>query len=322
MFTPFASLRGDLAAVNITPDIGVSNYMTTGDTDAARVMPTVGLEYRYPFINVQSWGTQTIEPIAQIIVRPNETNIGKLPNEDSQSVIFDASNLFRLNKYTGWDRVEGGGRLNAGVQYTAQFNRGGFVNVMVGQSYHLFGVNSFAVGGPTNTGIESGLDTSRSDYVARVAYQPNSTFTLTSRFRIGEADFTLQRSEFEVAANFDRWTTTVTYGNYAAQPALGFLDRREGIVANARFKVDSSWLLLGGVRYDVRAERITQTQVGVGYVDDCLILALNYITEYAYNTTQQFNHSIMLQLSLRTIGGSSVSTGVSALSQGVTGLAK
>ena len=35
-------------------------------------MPTVGLEYRYPFISVQSWGTQTIEPIAQVIVRPNE----------------------------------------------------------------------------------------------------------------------------------------------------------------------------------------------------------------------------------------------------------
>ncbi len=35
-------------------------------------MPTVGLEYRYPFISVHSWGTQTLEPIAQIIVRPNE----------------------------------------------------------------------------------------------------------------------------------------------------------------------------------------------------------------------------------------------------------
>ena len=36
-------------------------------------MPTVGLEYRYPFISVQSWGTQTIEPIAQVIVRPERT---------------------------------------------------------------------------------------------------------------------------------------------------------------------------------------------------------------------------------------------------------
>ena len=52
-------------------------------------MPTIGLEYRYPFINVQSWGTQTIEPIAQIILRPNEPNVGKIPNEDAQSLVFD-----------------------------------------------------------------------------------------------------------------------------------------------------------------------------------------------------------------------------------------
>ena len=48
-------------------------YINTGDSNLVRAMPTVGLEYRYPFINVQSWGTQTIEPIAQIIARPNET---------------------------------------------------------------------------------------------------------------------------------------------------------------------------------------------------------------------------------------------------------
>ena len=44
-----------------------------------------------------------------------------------------------MNKFSGWDRVEGGGRANVGVQYTAQFNRGGYVNVLFGQSYQLFG---------------------------------------------------------------------------------------------------------------------------------------------------------------------------------------
>jgi LPS-assembly protein len=55
-------------------------------------------------------------------------------------------------------------------------------------------------------------------------------------------------------------------------------------------------------------------------VDDCLILALNYITEYAYNSSNTFNQSVMLQLSLRTLGGSSVSTQTSALTPGPTGL--
>jgi len=52
--------------------------------------------HRYPFIGVESWGTQTIEPIAQVIIRPNETAIGKFPNEDAHSLIFDDTNLFKL----------------------------------------------------------------------------------------------------------------------------------------------------------------------------------------------------------------------------------
>ena len=151
-------------------------------------MPAVGLEYRYPFISVEPWGTQTIEPIAQLIVRPNETQIGKLPNEDAQSLIFDDSNLFSVNKFSGYDRVEGGTRLNAGIQYTAQFNRAGFFNVLFGQSYQLLGQNSFAIADTVNTGLSSGLASSRSDYVARVAYSPDSVYTFISRFLFGLYD--------------------------------------------------------------------------------------------------------------------------------------
>src|SRR6266851_3669859 len=237
VYTPFVIMRADAADVQVSAQPGVSNYINIGQTDVGRVMPTAGLEYRYPLINVQSWGTQTVEPVAQLIFRPKETGVGAFPNEDAQSLIFDDSNLFKVNKFSGWDRVEGGGRANVGVQYTAQFNRGGNVNFMFGQSYQLYGPNSFALGGLTNTGLDSGLDKAHSDYVARASYQPNSTLTFTSRFRIDETDFTLRRTELETTANFGRWTTSVMYGSYAAQPELGFLNRREGILANARLKV-------------------------------------------------------------------------------------
>jgi LPS-assembly protein len=314
VYTPFVSVRADLASVDVSNAPGVSNFTGTGQNEVARFMPTAGVEYRYPFINVQSWGTQTIAPIAQVVMSPDETNIGALPNEDSQSFMFDASNLFRYNKFAGWDRVEGGGRLNVGAQYTAQFNQGGYLNVLVGQSYHLFGLNSFAVASPTNTGLNSGLDKARSDYVARVIYQPNSQLTLSSRFRFDEADYTLQRSEYEVALNFERWTTTVMYGYYAPQPAIGFLDSREGVTSTARFKLSQNWQTFGGVRYDLKNSQLNETQIGLGYVDDCLILALNYITEYRYNTTDAHNHTVMLQFSLRTLGGTSARQGLANLS--------
>ena len=126
IWTPFASFRAD--AINADRFRTSRAFRTTcpiGDTQALRVMPTVGLEYRYPFINVQPWGTTTIEPIAQVIIRPNESYAGKLPNEDAQSMTFDTSNLFSVDKFSGYDRVEGGGRANAGVQATTQFDHGG-----------------------------------------------------------------------------------------------------------------------------------------------------------------------------------------------------
>jgi LPS-assembly protein len=311
MFTPFVSVRGDFADVQVQSDPGVSNYMRTGQSDVARFMPAVGLEYRYPFVNVQSWGTQIIEPIAQLIARPNETGINSLPNEDSQSLIFDATNLFRINKYAGWDRVEGGGRLNAGVSYTAQFNRGGYVNAVFGQSYHLFGQNSFAVGGPTNTGLDSGLDTDVSDYVGRLAYQPNSTFTFSSQFRFDQRDFSLQRTELQATANFERWSTSVLYGNYAAQPALGFLETREGVQGSVKLKVLPNWQIFGGAMYDLQGQVISAASFGVGYVDDCIILAVNYAKQYAYNSNSTYNDAVMFQLSLRTLGGNVISQGLS-----------
>ncbi len=140
-------MRADAIDASISNQPGVSNFLPVGDNQAMRVMPTIGLEYRYPFINVQPWGSTTIEPIAQIILRPNEPYAGKLPNEDAQSLVFDASNLFSVDKFSGYDRIEGGGRANVGVQATTQFDRGGSINFLFGQSYQMFGLNSFAVAG-------------------------------------------------------------------------------------------------------------------------------------------------------------------------------
>jgi len=319
IWTPFASLRGDLINANVYNQPGVSNFLPTGNTDVARVMPAVGVEYRYPFINVQPWGTTTVEPIAQVIVRPNETYAGKLPNEDSQSLTFDASNLFSVDKFGGWDRVEGGGRANVGVQATTQFERGGSVNVLFGQSYQLFGLNSYAVQDVINTGIGTGLDTNVSDYVARATYQPNSTYTFSASTRLDHDTWQIQRLELEGRANFQRWSLSMLYGNYAAQPQLGYLTRREGILTTGSVKLTSNWVASGGFRYDLQAGQINEYIIGAGYVDDCFVLALNYITDYAYvtatNPTPTLDHRIMLQIGLRTIGQTSISESVGGSGQ-------
>jgi LPS-assembly protein len=304
VFTPFVSGRVDAAQLSANNEPGVANYINTGDTTTFRTMPAVGLEYRYPFISVQSWGTQTIEPIAQVIVRPNETAIGKLPNEDAQSLIFSDANLFSLNKFSGYDRLEGGTRANVGLQYTAQFNRGGYVNVLFGQSYQLLGQNSYAIADTSNTGLDSGLDKRASDYVARLTFQPNSTYAFISRFRFDEETFAVRRMELEGKVNFERWSASLTYGNYDAQPDIGLLTRRQGISGNASFKLTQNWTISAGALYDLELQRFNTNSVGIAYADDCFALGLSYATIYGYavtaNPTPQ--HLILLSISLRTLG--------------------
>ena len=86
-----------------------------------------------------SWASHVVEPIAQVIARPNVSQAERLPNEDAQSLVFDDTTLFSWNKFSGYDRVEGGVRANAGVQYTMNLNSGGSFNTLFGQSYQLAG---------------------------------------------------------------------------------------------------------------------------------------------------------------------------------------
>ena len=311
IWTPFAIMRADAINADISNQPGVSNFLPVGDTQALRLMPTVGLEYRYPFINVQPWGSTTIEPIAQVIIRPNESYAGKLPNEDAQSLVFDTSNLFSVDKFSGYDRVEGGGRANAGVSATTQFDRGGSVNVLFGQSYQLFGLNSYAVQDMTNTGLDSGLATARSDYVGSVSYSPNRTYTFSVRSRLDEQTWNVERFEAEGRASFDRWSVSMIYGNYAPQPELGYLTRREGVLGAGSVKIASNWVVTGAARWDLEANKLNQYVIGAGYVDDCFVLAANYVTSYNYTAgtaPPTLGHAFMLQIGLRTIANTSASS--------------
>jgi LPS-assembly protein len=215
--------------------------------------------------------------------------------------------------------VEGGTRLNTGVQYTAQFNGAGFVNVLFGQSYHLFGQNSFAIADTVNTGLSSGLASTRSDYVARVAYQPDNVYSVISRFLLEEGTFRIRRVEVEGRANFDRWQLTALYGNYDKQPEIGFLERRHGITGQVMYKVTQNWSVLAAARYDFEASKINQHRLGLGYIDDCFAISLNYITDYNYSGTTTTDNRVLLVINLRTIGGTSFSQGLSGSTSGNTG---
>ncbi|MBB3770279.1 LPS-assembly protein [Angulomicrobium tetraedrale] len=307
-WTPFLNVQLDVAAVNAQP---VDYPWLQSDSEQLyRAMPAMGLEYRYPFLSVEKWGTQTIEPIAQIIVRPNETDIGKFPNEDAQSLVFDDTNLFEINKYSGYDRVEGGTRANVGIQYTANIQGAGQINALFGQSYQLAGQNSYAYLDMANTGAESGLEDTASDYVARLYYAPTSDFALINRFRFDKDDWEVERYELEGRASWKQLSLSATYGLYAAQPLLGYYEAREGVLGTGEYKINDKWKLMAGARYNIQLEEIDYSLIGVSYADDCFGIALSYRSDYTESTNRQRVDTVLVTITLRTLGSAGFSSEV------------
>ena len=294
----------------------------------ARAMAGAGLEYRFPFTSSSSWGTQTITPIAQLVARPSEIMPRIQPNEDSQSLVFDDTNLFAWDKFSGYDRVEGGTRLNYGFQYTADFANGGHANFIGGESIQVAGQNSYTLYDPTNTGLESGLDKKYSNFVFGETLQPfSSPITLMSKQQFDSSTLQLARFDGIAKASYAGISGTIDYALYAAQPALGFEFPREGLTGSVGYSFLSRWSVDGTLVVDLSRhyyDTLGQTtpifnpigySFGLGYKDECTTLTFRYSSSVsqpgAYSTfptgvvvvnPATRNQTLMIQLVLRTLG--------------------
>ena len=56
-----------------------------------------------------------IEPMVMLVALPNGLNNLKYPNEDCQNFEFDAVHLMQAQRFSGFDKVDDGQRLNYGV---------------------------------------------------------------------------------------------------------------------------------------------------------------------------------------------------------------
>jgi LPS-assembly protein len=306
------------------------------NSNTFRAMPVAGIEYRYPLVAVTDWATHVFEPIAQIVARPSETRNREIANEDAQSLVFDDTTIFDWNKFSGYDRTEGGVRANVGAQYTMNFTAGGFANVLVGQSYQLAGRNSYAILDDANTGSGSGLESKRSDFVTRAVFAPNTNFSLAVRNRLDETTLASKALEVTASANFGAFSSSLIYGRYAAQPLLGYNQRREGLAMNSKYKLTDNFFVDGAVVFDLSRHlydyqlnahtplfSVAGMNLGFGYQDDCTEFTIRYssLTNDSSSGTHGRNQSLVVQLLLRTLGDTKVRTGVNQ-SRTVDGLSR
>jgi LPS-assembly protein len=305
VYTPFVSFRGDV--LFSSPD-AADKVGLPSDEVGARVMPAVGLEYSWPILVQSSVGSSVIEPIAQVIVRPNETGVGDFSNEDAQSLVFDTTTLFDYDKFSGYDRVEGGGRLNYGLRYTGTFHRGVTLTGTVGQSIQLFGDNSFDDANPYDTGVGSGLADDASDYVASLSLDTTLGLLVNGFARFDRDDLEPNWLQAQVIGSAGRFTGAFTYAFIRGEPEIGVPEDRSEFQATANVQVTERWRLFGGTRYDLENDAFVRNALGLAYDDEAFSISLAYSQDKTQADGEPDDQTVFLRLGLRTLGEANTST--------------
>ncbi|CAN7764995.1 LPS-assembly protein LptD [Mesorhizobium sp. LjNodule214] len=309
--TPLLALRGDAGYVNATSNsLAAINEMATNlgvddnmRTSLSRYMATAGLEMRWPVLFSMPSSSHVVEPMAQVFVRPNEQYVGGLavPNEDAQSFVFDASTLFERDKFSGYDRVEGGTRANVGFRYSGAYENGWSTNAIFGQSYQMAGENSFTAPDLVNVGAYSGLDKPTSDYVGLIGFNSPSGFSGSLSGRFDEQSFDVRRAEVKAAYSGLPVSLSAKYAFIQAQPLYGFTTDRHEVTLGASTHLAENWRVFGTGTYDLEQSVLVNDGVGFAYNDSCFTYLMTF-SESRDTVTREVSQNVGFNLSFRTLG--------------------
>ncbi|MDX0160858.1 LPS assembly protein LptD [Sinorhizobium meliloti] len=301
VLTPLLAARGDALGMNVDDPVGYTGNFTSSDAETRRML-TAGLEARYPILFAGETSTHVLEPIGQLYARPDEQYAGGLPNEDAQSFVFDATNLFDRDKFSGYDRIEGGTRANIGLRYTGSFDSGYGLRAIAGQSFQLGGLNSFATDDLVKAGADSGLETDSSDYVAMLGIDAPSGLMASLSGRLDESDFSLRRADATVGYLGLNLQAALTYTRIEAQPTYGSPFDQDEIQTAAAYRFHEYWSVFGAVTYDIDAGVVSRNGLGITYDDQDTLFSIVYKQERDTDSSLANDWSIGARISFRTLG--------------------
>jgi LPS-assembly protein len=301
------TLHGDAAAYDASDFNGLPNFGPYSNVDTARALPQVAVDFRWPFArDGGAWGTQIIEPIAQMILAPQsgDSQLRRIPNEDSLDFEFTDANLFGFNRFTGIDRLDGGVRANVGL-HGAWYLGGTTFDGLIGQSYRTNKDNLFPE--------VSGLHDQVSDVVIRGTLAPTKWLNLTYRTRLDKDTLATHFSDAIASVGVDRFRVSsgyiytnfnpYTFYDQPAPPPAGsafYFPRNE-----VSLGVSSKW---GNYRFSANARRdlATNQMVMVSgdaiYEDECFIFDLKAFRRYTSVNGDDGSTTVLFLLTFKTIG--------------------
>jgi len=289
LWTFVLDARGD----NYHFDIPATSTAAHSDYWVQRGTAYAALDWRWPFIAQGSAGhSYILQPIAQLIAQPYGGNPSNLRQEDSQDFEFDDNNLFSFNQVPGYDLIESGPRANVGMMAEALFP-GGKVEAQAGQTYRLKPDPLFAA--------FSGNSGTASDVVGSLSVK-FAHLDVTDRVDIDRGNGTVRRHEVYVTGSYGRSSLQVSYVQLPASVTALGLPSREQINAQADMNLLDNWQVFVAGQRDLQANQFLNTEVGLGYEDECLAISLAYRRKYTEDLILGVppSTSVILRFSLKT----------------------
>ena len=305
-----ALVRGD---VYHSTDNGLAGNGGGGNTSyqglpswQARGIATAAADIKWPLIGEAFGGTQVLTPEVQIVATPHIRNIA-VPNEDSRAVELETDNIFALNRYPGYDRVEDGVRVTYGFDW--HLDRPGWrASATIGQSYRFSDAYDVV---PVGTGLGARL----SDVVGRAEVRFKDVVQLTERFQLNKDTLQLRRNEIDATIGDHRTYFEVGYIALNRSIPLTYEDLQDSkeMRTSARAAFARNWSVFGSaiVNLTTRADdpingsngfQLIRHRLGFAYTDGCLDLSFTWRRDYVTTGDAVRGSSYGLTLSLRNIG--------------------
>lgn len=272
---------------------------------SGRAVALGAIDVEWPFVGEAFGGTQVLTPRIQFVASPPIRNLA-VPNEDARAIDLEDSNLFALNRFPGYDRVEDGARVTWGVDWELR-KPGWRVKTNVGQSYRL---NTEREIFPDGTGLSERV----SDFVGRTEVRHGDFLKFTHRFRLDKDNLAVRRNEIDATIGSRRTYVEVGYLRLNRDiDSVEDLQDREEFRAAARVAFGPHWSAFGSGVFNLTGTEEDptfapdgfepiRTRLGVAYQDDCIEFGLTWRRDYITAGDAERGNTFQLFFALRNLG--------------------
>lgn len=272
----------------------------------ARGIATAALDIEWPFVGEAFGGTQVFKPRVQVVASPKIRNLA-VPNEDARAIDLEDSNLFALNRFPGYDRVEDGSRVTWGVDWELQ-RPGWRVRSTIGQSFRLKAPEPDLF--PEGTGLSEQV----SDFVGRTEVRFRNLVSFTHRFRLDKDGLGIRRNEIDATIGSRRTYLELGYLRLDRNIAtVEDLRDREELRAAARVSIGRSWSVFGSGVFnltDADEDPVFQpdgfepirTRFGVAYQDETMEFGATWRRDFIDAGDARRGNAFQLFFALRNLG--------------------